>query len=132
MDKSIHISQEDNVFGEDWLDSYAVTSILEAKYEKVDIEDVAKQQKHLTITQQQELQKVLQKYNKLFNGTLGLYPHQKVHIQIEEGAVPKHSHPYAVANIHLENFKAELKHLVRIGVLSKTDASEWASPTFMQ
>ena len=45
--------------------------------------------------------------------------------------MPKHSRPYAVANIHLETFKAELKHLVKIGVLSKTDASEWASPTFI-
>ena len=52
-------------------------------------------------------------------------------IQIEEGAVPKHSHPYAVPNIHLETFKAELKHLVRIGVLSKTDASKWTLPTFI-
>ena len=77
MAKSMNISQEDDVFGEDWLDSYAATSILEAKYEKVDIKDLARQQKHLTITQQQELQKVLQKYNKLFDGTLGLYPHQK-------------------------------------------------------
>ena len=57
MAESIHISQKDDVFGENWLNSYADTSILEAKYEKVDIEDVAKQQKHLTITQQQELQK---------------------------------------------------------------------------
>ena len=87
---------------------------MEAKYEKVDIKDVAKQHNHLTITQQRELQKVLQKYNTLFDGTLGPYPHQKVHIQIEEGAVPKHSCPYAVPNIHLETFKAELKHLVEI------------------
>ena len=52
MAESIHISQEDDMFGEDWLDSYAAISILEAKYEKVDIADVAKQQTHLTITQQ--------------------------------------------------------------------------------
>ena len=131
MAESIHISQEDDIFGEDWLDSYAATSILEAKYEKVDITYVAKQQTHLTISQQRELQKVLEKYNKLFNGTLGLYPPQKVHIEVEEGAVSKYSRPYSVPTIHLETFKAELKHLVRIGVLSKTDASKWASPTFI-
>ena len=45
--------------------------------------------------------------------------------------MPKHSRPYFVPTIHLETFKAELKHLVQIGVLSKTDASEWASPTFI-
>ena len=70
MVDSMNISQEDDVFSEDWLDNYAAISILEAKYEKVDIKDVVKEQKHLTITQQQELQKVLEKYNKLFDGTL--------------------------------------------------------------
>ena len=74
---------------------------------------------------------MLEKYIKLFDGTLRLYPRQKVHIEVEEGAVPKHSRPYSVPTIHLETFKSELKHLVQIGVLSKTDASEWASPTFI-
>ena len=77
------------------------------------------------------MQRVLEKYNELFDGTLGLCPHQKVYIQVEEGAVPKHSHPYDVPNIHLDTFKAELKYLVEIGVLSKTDASEWALATLI-
>ena len=36
----------------------------------VDIKDVTIQQKHLTIDQQQDLEKVLEKYSKLFDGTL--------------------------------------------------------------
>jgi hypothetical protein len=46
-------------------------------------------------------------------------------------AVPKHLRPYAIPVIHLEAFKRELIHLVKIGVLSPQGASEWASPTFI-
>ncbi len=46
-------------------------------------------------------------------------------------AVPKHFRPHSIPVIHLEAFKKELINLVKIGVLSPQDASEWASPTFI-
>jgi len=121
----------DDLFGEDWLDSYLSTTILDAKYEKVYVRQVATDQKHLTLSQQRDLEEVLAKYAKLFDGTLGVYPHKKFHIDIKEDAVPKHSRPYAVPNVHLEAFKKELEHLVDIGVLSIAGTSEWGSPTFI-
>ena len=33
--------------GDDWLDSFAAMTILDAKYEKVDVHEVATSQKHL-------------------------------------------------------------------------------------
>jgi hypothetical protein len=56
--------------------------------------------------------------NKTFNGTLGIYPHKKVHIGIDPNAKPVHSRIYPVPWIHLKTFKTELNHLVRIGVLA--------------
>jgi hypothetical protein len=74
---------------------------------------------------------VLNEHIKLFDGTLGVYPHSKFHIDLMPGAVQKHFRPYAVPVIHLEAFKRELIHLVKMGVLSPQCASEWASPTFI-
>ena len=40
-------SEEEDMFGKDWLESYLTNTILDAKYEKIDIADVAEKQKHL-------------------------------------------------------------------------------------
>ena len=110
--------------GDDWLDRFVATTILDAKYEKVDVQEVATAQKHLKEFQQRALEKVLTKYSKLFDGTLGVYPHKKFSIDIKPDAVPKHSRPFSVPQVHLEAFKKELEHFVRIGVLSKAGTSE--------
>jgi hypothetical protein len=66
----------------------------------------------------------------MFNGTLGVYPHKKVHNDIDPNAKPVHSRPYPVPQIHFKTFKKELNHLVRIGVLAAQQENEWASPSF--
>ena len=67
----------------------------------------------------------------MFNGTLGVYPHKKVHIDIDPNAKPVYSRLYPVPRIHLYTFKKELDHLVRIGVLAAKQESEWVSPSFI-
>ena len=67
----------------------------------------------------------------MFDGTLGVYPHRKIHIDVDPDAVPKHARPYPVPRIHLQTFKKELDHLVSIGVLTPQGESEWASPSFI-
>ncbi len=74
---------------------------------------------------------MLQENNNKFDGTLGVYPHKKVHIDIDPIAKPVHSRQYPVPQIHLKIFKKELDHLVRIGVLAAQQESEWASPSFI-
>ena len=67
----------------------------------------------------------------MFDGTLGTYPHQKVHIELLPGAKPVHSLPYPVPRIHLATLKRELNYLVKIGLLIQTQESEWASPSII-
>ena len=69
MASAYDIQQDDKLIGEDWLDSYLTNTILDAKYEKVDVHDVASNQKHLTLDQQNQLEHVWDKYTNLFDGT---------------------------------------------------------------
>ncbi len=116
----------------DWYDPTCYASeILDAKYGKVLVDDVIHQLDHLNTQQKNDLKRELNEHTKLFDGTLGVYPHRKFHIDLVPEAVPKHFRPYAIPVVHLEAFKKELIHLVKIGVLSPQGASEWASPTFI-
>ena len=128
----IEIQQEVEFFGMDWYDPncYAI-EILDAKYESVQIDDVVNQLEHLNIQQKADVKQVLTEFTKLFDGTLGVYPHRKFQIDLEPNAKPKHARPYPVPVVHLEAFKKELVHLCNIGVLAIQGASEWASPTFI-
>jgi hypothetical protein len=71
-------SQVENELGEDWLENFA-TAMLDAKYEFIDIRQVIDQQSHLNMHGKADLLEVLaKKHQKMFHGTLGVYPHKKV------------------------------------------------------
>ena len=55
--------------GEDNIESFATTKILDAKYEKVDINDAVNAQNHLDKIQNKKLLRVLEKYDTLFDVT---------------------------------------------------------------
>ncbi len=116
---------------DDVKDQY-LAEILPSKYDKVDINEVMKQQSHLQPSQQYDLKNVLSKHTDiLFNGKLGKYPKRKVHLELKRDAKPFHSNPYAVPHLHQQLFKDELDRLEQIGVLAKTGGSEWAAGTFI-
>ena len=62
MAMAYDVQAEEEFMGVDWLDSFAAMTILDAKYEKVDVQEVATAQKHLEEFQQRALEKVLNKY----------------------------------------------------------------------
>ncbi len=123
MEDMFHIQVEDKIFSEDWFECFA-TEILDAKYERTDVAEVVKGLTHLNAHQKADLLQVLRENNKMFNGTLGVYPHKKVHIDIDPNAKPVHSRLYPVPHIHFKTFKKELDHLVKIGVLAAQQGSE--------
>ena len=84
------VDEDDQNELDDELEVFVTTPILEAKYEKANILEVTEQQTHLTKQQRKELLWQLQKFDKLFDRTLGHYPHRKLHLELIPGAKPVH------------------------------------------
>ena len=91
----LYAQEDEEWFGDEFMELLA-TTILDATYNKIHFEEVINDQKHLNKKQRRELKKVLIKYEKLFYGTIGVYPHRKLHIELLADAVTKHVQPYAV------------------------------------
>jgi hypothetical protein len=88
----VEFQQEEELFGMDWYDPtcYRV-EMLDAKYEKVEVDEVTNHLTHLSLQQKEDLKQVLQEHTKLFDGTVGVYPHRKFRIVLMPGAVAKHA-----------------------------------------
>jgi hypothetical protein len=90
-----HIQVKDELFGEDWLKCFA-TEILDAKYERTDVVQVVNGLTHLNAHQKANFLQVLQENDKMFDGTLGVYPHKEVRSDIDPNAKTVHSRPYPI------------------------------------
>lgn len=74
-------------------DELLAAEIHEAKYEKIEIDTVLEQQKHLNASQQQQLRTVLRGHEALFNGKLGKYKGKKIRLELRDDAQPVHCKP---------------------------------------
>ncbi|KAL7531724.1 hypothetical protein ACHAWF_003887, partial [Thalassiosira exigua] len=69
------------------LDSYLAAPILDDKYDKLDVEEVITEHcAHLTLQQQADLRQLFSRHTKLFDGSLGRYPGEPMHIELKPGA----------------------------------------------
>ena len=76
---------------------------------KADLHHIMETQcQHLTMTQHNELLKLLHKFEELFDVILGTWKTYPVYFELKEDAKPICSQPYPVPNIHEENFKRRL------------------------
>ena len=109
------------------------THILDAKYEKADLEKIMSDEcSHLDDVEKEALLSLLQRYETLFDGTLGDFKTEPVHLELKKGEeTPVHSRPYPVPHVHEATLKKEVERLVSLGVLRQDSDSEWASPTFI-
>ncbi len=109
-----------------------VTWILDAKYQKADLQAIVKDKyNHLSADQQKKLLQLLQKYKSLYDGTLGDWKTKPVSFQLKEGVSPYHGRAFPVPKVHKETIIKEVVRLCKLGVLERQSASEWALPSFI-
>jgi hypothetical protein len=128
---SDEVSSLDFEVSESFTTQLSTREILSSKYQETDTREVAQAQVHLTQRQREELATLLQNFTTLFSGKLGCYPHQKVHLELNDKATPSHFRPYPVPHAHLKVFKEELDRLEELGVLSRIGPAKYLSPTFI-
>jgi hypothetical protein len=109
-----------------------VTWILDAKYQKADLQAIVNDKcNHLSADQQKKLLQLLQKYKSLFDGTLGDWKTKPVSFQLKEGVSSYHGQAFPVPKVHKETIIKEVERLCELGVLERQSASEWALPSFI-
>ena len=85
----------------------------------------------LSVLEQEELLKLLQQYEPLFDGTLGTWKADPIELGLKDPECkPVHAKPYPVPHSQEKLLKAEIERLFAYGVLRKVNRSEWALPMF--
>ena len=108
----------------------ALSEILEARYEPIEVDKVIEQQTHLSISERQVLKKVLEEKVGLFQGRRGNWKRKPVHLELVPGATPSAQRPFPIPQAYQKFVKEEVNRLVAIGLLSPVRESKWSSPSF--
>ena len=81
-----------------------IKTILDAKYEKADLREVAEEATHLNKEEQNKLHQLLTKYEDLFDGSLGKWKMDAYDVELRPDATPYHLR-------HIRFHKSTLPHL---------------------
>ena len=104
---------------------HCVKKILDAKYVPADLNELCKNQEHLSLEEQKQLQTLLTKYEDLFDGTLGHWNGEDYDIELKPDVQPYHARPYPISKAYEQTLKKEVDRLCKLGVLKKVNRSQW-------
>ncbi len=108
-----------------------IKKILDAKYDKANLQQVCSDQAQLNEDEQEQLFRLMQKHEELFDGTLGSWNLEPYDVELKEDAKPYHARAYPIPQRHVQTLKTEVYRLCEIGVLKEINRSEWAAPSFI-
>jgi hypothetical protein len=109
---------------------FRATKILDAEYKPASLDDVIKTCENLHAEEQHQLKILLQKYEYLFDGTIGEFNMETVPISLQlmdPNCKPIHARAYTVPRSVEYQLHKEIVRLVDIGVLEEDYSSEWDS-----
>ena len=112
-------------------DAERIQTILDMKYKKADLNEIVNGITTIDQQQKNQLLKKLQKFETLFDGTLGCWNCKPVELELKDpNCKPVHAKPYPVPQSQEKKLKDEIERLCKANVLRKVNSSEWASPAF--
>ena len=112
-------------------DAERIQNIVESKYCPADLRIIAEECTLLTAKEKEKLFFLLNKFEHLFDGTLGSWNTNPVDLElIDPTAKPYHAKPYPVPHSQEKKLRDEIQRLIEYGVLRKINRSEWAAPMF--
>jgi len=115
----------------DTTDAERIQDIIESKYCPADLNKIVEECTHLERAEQRQLLKLLQKFEDLFDGSLGTWKTDPIELELKDPNVkPYHAKPYPVPYSQEKRLKEEINRLCKYGVLRKINNSEWACPMF--
>jgi hypothetical protein len=88
-----------------------VKSIIDAKYEKANLDELVTSCTQLSNLEQQQLLQLPTKHEAFFDGSLGHWKDQPYDIKLKDGIKPYHVRPYPIAKIHESALKQEVDSL---------------------
>ncbi len=92
--------------------------ILNANYKKADLHAVLRDNcTHLNSAKKDKLLELLEKFEQLFDGTLGHWRTNPVSSQLMEGVTPYHGRAFPIPKIHKDVPMKEIQRLCDLGVL---------------
>ncbi len=101
--------------------------ILDAKYEKINVDEVIENQIHLNEKEKNLVRELLNRSK----GTRRQWQGKPISLELIDGAKPYYAKPYKIPKAYEAVTKKELDRLVRIGLLNPIKTSEWAAPCFI-
>ena len=85
-----------------------IKQILYAEYKKINLKLIIMTLNYLKDKHKNYLLELLQKYEKMFDWTLGKYTGSNYTIELEEDAKPYHAKPFPIPKIHEPTLKKKL------------------------
>ena len=86
-----------------------LAKITDAKYSPADLNEIVSDLNHLNASEREQLRELLDKCEKLFDGTVGTWKGEPYHIQLKEGATPYHSKPHTIPKAYEDVLRKEVE-----------------------
>ena len=104
---------------------------IESVYEKAYLEHTPSNTTHLNTEEKTQLLRLLKDFKDLFDGTLGDRDIDPADLYLKPNSKPFNCKYYLVPIIHKYIFRKYLEHLVKIGMLTLVQQSQYGTPVFI-